>query len=98
MTWFAEAVCSMSYLVEPKIRVPIWSNEGLAEYLSSNWDTKADMILRDIAVHERMPSVNELNYFMAYKGGQSLLEIYRRKIWKRKDRRCFSINEADPKC
>ena len=55
-----------------KIRVPIWSNEGLAEYLSSNWDTKADMVIRDIAVHERIPSVQELNYFMAYKGGQSL--------------------------
>ena len=47
-----------------RIRVPIWSNEGLAEYLSSNWDTKADMVLRDVAVHERMPSVKELNYFI----------------------------------
>ena len=55
-----------------KIRVPIWCNEGLAEFLSLNWDTKSDMVLRDIAVHERMPTVNELNYFMAYKGGQSL--------------------------
>ena len=63
--------------------MPIWSNEGLAEYLSSNWDTKADMILRDIAVYERMPSVNELNYFMAYKGGQSLWKFIAEK-WKRK--------------
>ena len=55
-----------------RVRIPLWSNEGLAEFLSSNWDTKADMVLRDIAIHERMPTVNELNYFMAYKGGQSL--------------------------
>ena len=48
-----------------KIRVPIWSNEGLDEYLSSDWDTKADMVMRDISVHERMPSVKQLNYFMA---------------------------------
>ncbi len=67
-----------------KIRVPIWSNEGLAEYLSSNWDTKADMIIRDIAVHERMPSVKELNYFMAYKGGQSLWRFITGKYGREK--------------
>ena len=67
-----------------KIRVPIWSNEGLAEYLSSNWDTKADMVLRDVAVHERMPSVKELNYFMAYKGGQSLWRFIAGKYGREK--------------
>ena len=67
-----------------KIRVPIWANEGLAEFLSSNWDTKADMILRDIAVHERMPSVKELNYFMAYKGGQSLWRFIAGKYGREK--------------
>ena len=67
-----------------RIRVPIWSNEGLAEYLSSNWDTKADMVMRDIAVHERMPSVKELNYFMAYKGGQSLWRFIAGKYGREK--------------
>ena len=67
-----------------RIRVPIWSNEGLAEYLSSNWDTKADMTMRDIAVHERMPSVKELNYFMAYKGGQSLWRFITGKYGREK--------------
>ena len=67
-----------------KIRVPLWANEGLAEFLSSNWDTKADMVLRDIAVHERMPSVQELNYFMAYKGGQSLWRFISAKYGREK--------------
>ncbi len=67
-----------------KIRVPIWSNEGLAEYLSSDWDTKADMVMRDISVHERMPSVKELNYFMAYKGGQSLWRFIAGKYGREK--------------
>ena len=67
-----------------KIRVPIWSNEGLAEYLSSNWDPKADMTMRDIAVHERMPSVKELNYFMAYKGGQSIWRFITGKYGREK--------------
>ena len=32
---------SMQHMVtsRTKIRVPIWANEGLAEFLSSNWDT-----------------------------------------------------------
>ena len=67
-----------------KIRVPIWCNEGLAEFLSLNWDTKSDMVLRDIAVHERMPTVNELNYFMAYKGGQSLWKFITDKYGREK--------------
>jgi Tol biopolymer transport system component len=56
----------------------------LAEFLSSNWDTKADMVLRDIAVHERMPTINELNYFMAYKGGQSLWRFIAGKYGREK--------------
>ena len=77
---------SMQHVISSrtKIRVPIWSNEGLAEYLSSGWDTKADMVLRDIAVHERMPSVKELNYFMAYKGGQSLWKFIAEKYGREK--------------
>ena len=66
-------------------------NEGLAEYLSSNWDTKADMTMRDIFLHE-MPSVKELNYFMAYK--VNLYGVLSRKIWKRKNSGRFSIYET----
>ena len=67
-----------------KLRVPIWVNEGLAEFLSSNWDTKADMVLRDIAIHERIPTIKELNYFMAYKGGQSLWRFITSKYGREK--------------
>ncbi|MEE2876835.1 MAG: hypothetical protein VX822_03545 [Candidatus Neomarinimicrobiota bacterium] len=52
--------------------LPLWMNEGLAEYLSTQWDTQADMVMRDVAVHDRIPEVPELNYYMAYKGGQSV--------------------------
>ena len=77
---------SMQHVVSSRtrIRVPIWSNEGLAEFLSSNWDTKADMVLRDIAIHERMPTIKELNYFMAYKGGQSLWRFIAGKYGREK--------------
>ncbi len=55
-----------------RLNIPLWTNEGLSEYLSQNWDTKADMIIRDIAINEYIPKVQELDYYMAYKGGQSV--------------------------
>ena len=76
--------CKIESQVGQGFRSPLWANEGLAEFLSSNWDTKADMVLRDIAVHERMPTVNELNYFMAYKGGQSLWRFIASKYGREK--------------
>ena len=42
------------------------------------------MSLRDIAFHERIPTVNELNYFMAYKGGQSLWRFIAGKYGREK--------------
>ena len=67
-----------------RVRIPIWANEGLAEFLSSNWDTKADMVLRDLSLHERIPTIQELNYFMAYKGGQSLWRFIAGKYGREK--------------
>jgi len=55
-----------------RLRIPLWVNEGLSEYLSSEWDTRADLIIRDLSLHEYMPHVRELDYYMAYKGGQSV--------------------------
>jgi len=55
-----------------RLRIPLWVNEGLAEYLSLHWDTKSDMVIRDMAIHEQMPSVQSLDAYMAYRGGQSV--------------------------
>ena len=55
-----------------QVTIPLWMNEGLAEYLSMKWDTQADMVMRDVAVHDRIPDIRELNYYMAYKGGQAV--------------------------
>ncbi len=67
-----------------RLNIPFWANEGLAEFLSSNWDTKADMILRDLSINERMLSVNELNYYFAYKGGQSVWRFIAEKYGREK--------------
>ncbi|MFQ6675286.1 MAG: peptidase MA family metallohydrolase [Fidelibacterota bacterium] len=67
-----------------RLRIPLWMNEGLAEYLSMGWDTEADMIIRDVAVHDRIPDVRELDYYMAYKGGQSLWKFIAEKYgWQK---------------
>ena len=64
--------------------IPLWANEGLAEYLSSNWDTEADMIIRDLAINERIPTVRELEYYLAYKGGQSVWKFIASKYGREK--------------
>lgn len=66
------------------LRLPLWVNEGIAEYLSLNWDTKSDMIIRDMAINDYIPSVQELEYYMAYKGGQSVWRFVAEKYGREK--------------
>lgn len=67
-----------------RLRIPLWMNEGLAEYISIGWDTNADMILRDIATTNDIPNVNELDYYLAYKGGQSVYRFIAEKYGDQK--------------
>lgn len=67
-----------------RLRIPLWANEGLAEFLSMGWDTQADMIIRDLSINERIPSIEELEYFMAYKGGQSIWRFIAQKYGREK--------------
>ena len=56
-----------------KIRIPMWMNEGLAEYLASGWDTNSEMWIRDMAINGgELPDIKNLNGYMAYRGGQSV--------------------------
>ena len=56
-----------------KVQIPLWMNEGLAEYLSSGWDTNSEMWIRDMAINGgELPSLNQLTGYMAYRGGQSV--------------------------
>ncbi|MEW6511350.1 MAG: BamA/TamA family outer membrane protein [Bacteroidota bacterium] len=54
------------------LQLPLWFNEGLAEYEALKWDTDSDMFLRDATVHEYLPPINQLYGYFAYRGGQSL--------------------------
>ena len=56
-----------------KVRIPLWMNEGLAEYVSEKWSSNSDMWIRDLALNgENLPHINQLTGYLAYRGGQSV--------------------------
>ena len=56
-----------------KIRIPLWMNEGLAEYMANKWDVNSDMWIRDMVINgDNLPHINQLNGYWAYRGGQSI--------------------------
>ena len=60
--------------------IPLWMNEGLAEYLSSTWDSNSDMWVRDLAINfTELPTINNLNGYLAYRGGQSVWKFITEK-------------------
>ncbi len=54
------------------LQLPLWLNEGLAEYEALKWDTDSDMFIRDATVHEYLPEIRNLYGYFAYRGGQSV--------------------------
>lgn len=52
--------------------LPLWFEEGLAEYMALGWDTNTDMFIRDAVLNNYLPSIPYLNGYYAYRGGQSV--------------------------
>ncbi|MDE3056609.1 MAG: PD40 domain-containing protein [Bacteroidota bacterium] len=55
-----------------RLQLPMWFNEGLAEYESLRWDTNSDMFMRDATIHTYLVPIDYLNGYFAYRGGQSV--------------------------
>ncbi len=55
------------------LQLPLWYMEGMAEYMSSNWETNSDMFITDGIINESLPDIPMLNGYYAYRGGQSLM-------------------------
>ncbi|MDP2300899.1 MAG: peptidase MA family metallohydrolase [Ignavibacteria bacterium] len=66
------------------IRLPLWFNEGLAEYLSLGWDTNTDMFIRDAAINEYLPDIPNLSNYFAYRGGQAVFNYIAKKYGEQK--------------
>ena len=57
-----------------EMSMPLWFAEGMAEYLSTGWNSEADMFLMDAAIFGTISQPGpQLDGYMAYKGGQSFL-------------------------
>jgi hypothetical protein len=57
---------------------PLWFTEGLAEYWSTEWDTQAEMVMRDAVLSDIVVGVDDMNKiygsFLMYKEGQNALQ------------------------
>jgi hypothetical protein len=56
---------ALAYALYPRQRtldMPLWWQEGLAEYWSAGEDSRDIMILRDLTVGSRLPTIEELGY------------------------------------
>lgn len=68
-----------------QLQIPLWANEGLAEFLSVNWDSNSEMVMRDLSIEDNLPSIQQLNYsILAYKGGQSVWRYISNKYGREK--------------
>lgn len=58
---------------------PLWFTEGLAEYWSTDWRTRADMVVKDMVLTDKLFSISELyqirGTFYMYKLGESILHF-----------------------
>lgn len=54
------------------LQIPLWFNEGMAEYSSLGWDTNTDMWIRDAVINDYLPPVSRLGGYFAYRGGQAV--------------------------
>jgi Tol biopolymer transport system component len=67
---------------------PLWFVEGLAEYLSTEVDAQAEMVMRDAVLNNYFVGIEDINRiygtFLMYKEGQSFLEFVEEKYGKEK--------------
>ncbi|MCW9706660.1 peptidase MA family metallohydrolase [Fodinibius salsisoli] len=54
------------------LQIPLWFNEGMAEFTSIGWDTNTDMWIRDAIINDYLPPIPRLGGYFAYRGGQSV--------------------------
>ncbi len=66
------------------VTLPMWMNEGLAEYAALKWDTNSDMFIRDAATNNYLPPIDFLGGYFAYRGGQAVWNYIATKYGEQK--------------
>jgi Tol biopolymer transport system component len=72
------------------VQLPMWMNEGIAEYASLGWDVNSDMFMRDATIHNYLPPIPNLSGYFAYRGGQSVWHYIASKYGEQKIADIFS--------
>ena len=67
---------------------PLWFTEGLAEYWSTDWDTQAEMVMRDAVLNDIVVGLSDMDEiygsFLMYKEGQNALQFLSRTFGEEK--------------
>jgi len=67
---------------------PLWFVEGIAEYLSTDMDSQAEMVIRDAVINNYLVGLQDIfrifGTFLMYKEGQSFLEFAGEKYGKQR--------------
>jgi len=67
---------------------PLWFTEGLAEYWSTQWDTQAEMVLRDAVLNNYIVPLDNMEQiygsFLMYKEGQQICEFIAQRYGEEK--------------
>lgn len=66
------------------LQLPHWYHEGMAEYLSSDWETNSDMFIRNAIINDFLPDIKNLSGYFGYRGGQAVMKFIADKYGKEK--------------
>ena len=67
-----------------RLRIPLWFNEGLAEYSALGWDTQSDMYVRDAVLNDDLADIPRLGGYFAYRGGQGVWDFVAQEYGREK--------------
>jgi hypothetical protein len=97
---FQLSMAAQAFALYPRARragTPLWWSEGLAEFLSSPQDSRDDMVVRDLTLRSRMPTISQLNasysalvypvgaelhHFLADRYGEWRIGLLYNSLWK----------------
>ncbi|MFV1980338.1 MAG: peptidase MA family metallohydrolase, partial [Rhodothermia bacterium] len=67
-----------------QLNIPLWFNEGMAEYQALGWDTQSDMYVRDAIINDYLAPIQYLSGYFAYRGGQGVWDYVVEQYGKEK--------------
>lgn len=66
------------------LQMPLWFSEGMAEYLSADWNLDEDQFIRNGILSNTLPNIEQLNNYYAYRGGQAVMKYIAYKYGQEK--------------